>query len=86
MYCPDTDCARETYRGKLEMNKSPTDHAVDGTMPPLQELSLEDKAEKTAHHQTQAQSPLRMISSAGTTAKDITAEFRTATSGKLSLS
>ena len=85
MFFPDTDCARETHRGKLEMSTSPIDHAVNGTMPPLHELFLEEKAEETTHHQTQAQIPLRIISSAGTAAKDITAKFRAATSGKPSL-
>ena len=67
------------------MSTSPIDHAVNSTMPPLHELSLEEKAEETSRHQTQAQSPLRIISSTGTAAKDITAKFRAATSGKPSL-
>ena len=67
------------------MSESRIDRAVNGTMPPLQELSLADKGEETAHHQSQAQSPLRMISSAATAAKDITAKFRAAASGKPSL-
>ena len=82
MHSPDIDCARETYRGKLELSMSPTDHVVGGTMPTIQKLSLEDTAEQTAHHQAQAQSPLRMISSAVTAARDITTKFRAATSGK----
>ena len=67
------------------MSKNLTDNAVNGTMPPLHELSLEDKVEEPAHHENQAESPLRIFSSAGTAAKDITAKFRAATSGKLSL-
>ena len=67
------------------MSKNPIDHAVNGTMPPLHELSLEDEVEEPAHHDTQAESPLRIFSSAGTAAKDITTKFRAATSGKLAL-
>lgn len=95
MHPPATDHAHRTHRGKLEMSTGSIDHAVHGTAAPptmnahiltsagVSKVHLEDNSEEPAHrhqYQNQLKRPLRMMSSAGPPAKDITADFTAAAS------